>query len=91
MAFLQQAESQYGVLMEDCDVGGDQSNDLGLGEEQIDDNVTGLDKEAFIEALRHYHCLWDTSNPSYKNRAMKTNCWKELSTLFNRDGKENSS
>ena len=91
MVFLLQAESKYGLLAEDLDVEEDQSNGQGLGEERIEDSMTGFDKEAFIEALRHYHCLWDTSSPSYKNRTIKSNCWKELSTLFNREGKENSS
>ena len=27
-----------------------------------------FDKETFIQALREFKCLWDTSDPNYKNR-----------------------
>ena len=91
MVFLLQAESKYGILAEDLHGEEDQSNGQGLGEERIEDSMTGFNKEAFIEALRHYHCLWDTGSPSYKNRTIKSTCCKEVSKLVNREGKENSS
>jgi len=46
-----------------------------------------FDKEFFIEKVRQLSCLWDTSNPSYKDRTVKANAWKTLSEIFNRDGK----
>lgn len=45
------------------------------------------DKEFFIEEVRQLSCLWDTSNPSYKDRTVKANAWKKLSEIFDRDGK----
>ena len=44
-------------------------------------------KEFFIEEVRQLSFLWDSSNPSYKNRTVKANAWKKLSDIFNRDGK----
>lgn len=46
-----------------------------------------FDKEFFIEEVRQLRCLWDTSNPSYKDRTVKANAWKKLSQIFDRDGK----
>ena len=45
-----------------------------------------FDKEMFLQALREYKCLWDTSDPNYKNRNMKVNAWNALSSLFNQEG-----
>ena len=42
--------------------------------------------EIFIESVRELPCLWNTSLTSYKDRAIKLNAWKQLSSLFNRDG-----
>ncbi|XP_046841156.1 uncharacterized protein LOC124435262 [Xenia sp. Carnegie-2017] len=44
-----------------------------------------FDKEMFLQALREYKCLWDTSDPNYKNRNMKVNAWNALSSLFNQE------
>ena len=49
-------------------------------------STDSFDKEAFLEALRAYRCLWDTNNASYKNRTMKINAWRSLSTLFKVEG-----
>ena len=46
-----------------------------------------FDKEMFLEALRRYRCLWDTNDPSYKNRTMKVNSWKQLATMFKQEGR----
>ena len=51
----------------------------------IDDDE--LDKEAFIEEVRKFKCLWDINDPSYKERTTKLNAWKALSTIFRKDGK----
>ena len=45
-----------------------------------------FDKEMFLQALREFKCLWDTSDPNYKNRTMKVNAWNILSSLFNQEG-----
>ena len=45
-----------------------------------------FNKETFLQALREYKCLWDTSDPNYKNRNMKLNARQILSSLFNQDG-----
>ena len=42
--------------------------------------------EICIESVRELPCLWNTSLTSYKDRAIKLNAWKQLSSLFNRDG-----
>ena len=49
-------------------------------------STDSFDKEAFLEAIRAYRCLWDTNNASYKNRTMKINAWRSLSTLFKVEG-----
>ena len=48
---------------------------------------TELDKEQFLQALRSFHCIWDTSDRNYKNGTMKLNAWNCLSQLFNHEGK----
>lgn len=45
-----------------------------------------FDKELFLQALRDFKCLWDTSDTNYKNRTMKLNAWKSLSQMFNQEG-----
>ena len=42
--------------------------------------------EVFIESVRELPCLWNTSLVSYRDRNIKANAWKQLSSLFNRDG-----
>ena len=54
----------------------------GLG--QVDQE---FDRELFIEEVRSLPCLWNTSLVGYKDRAIKINAWKKLSSIFNRDGK----
>ena len=46
-----------------------------------------LDKELFLQALRGFACLWNTSDANYKNRTMKMNAWNCLSQMFNQEGK----
>ena len=46
-----------------------------------------LDKELFLQALRGFACLWNTSDANYKNRTMKMNGWNCLSQMFNQEGK----
>ena len=48
---------------------------------------TELDKEQFLQALRSFPCIWDTSDGNYKNRTMKLNAWNCLSQMFNHEGK----
>ena len=55
--------------------------------ENIDEAPSAFDKEAFIEVVRQYKCLWDTNDRNYKNRSMKINAWNDLSILFNQEGK----
>lgn len=56
-------------------------------DQNVVQDVGELDKEMFLQALRDYSCLWDTSNINYKNRTMKLNAWKSLSRMFQREGK----
>ena len=65
------------------------SRDKGRNEqpEDIPQVETVFDKELFIEELRQLGCLWNTSLPSYKDRNVKANAWKNLSQIFDRDGK----
>ena len=51
-----------------------------VGEQQV------LDKELFLQTLREYKCLWDTSDSNYKNRNMKLNAWNALSQIFSQEG-----
>ena len=46
--------------------------------ENIDEAPSAFDKEAFIEAVRQYKCVWDTDDHKYKNRSMKINAWNDL-------------
>ena len=49
-----------------------------------------FDKETFLQALREFKCLWDTSEPNYKDRFMKVNVWSTLPSLFNQEGMSTS-
>ena len=57
-------------------------------EEETSENFreSDIDKELFLEALRQYKCLWDTNDPSFKERNKKINAWKQLSQAFKTDG-----
>ena len=61
------------------------------GDQNMLDNMAQesgeFDKELFLQALRDFKCLWDTSDPNYKSRTMKLNAWKSLSQMFNQEGK----
>ena len=50
-----------------------------------------FDKETFLQAVREFKCLWDTSNSNYINRTVKVNAWNTFSSLFNQEGMSNSS
>ena len=50
-----------------------------------------FDKETFLQAVREFKCLWDTSDSNYENRTMKVNAWNTLSSLFNQEGFRNIS
>ena len=53
-----------------------------------------FDKESFLIQLRKcpsiwdkkYPSIWDKKHPDYKQRNVKTNAWKQLALLFNKDG-----
>ena len=47
---------------------------------------SAVDIETFLQALREYKCLWDNSDPNYKNQNMKLNAWQIVSSLFNQEG-----
>ena len=64
----------------------EQSEDI---HEVIPQVETVFDKELFIEEIRPFGCLWNTSLPSYKDRTVKANAWKKLSQIFDRDGQGN--
>ena len=38
--------------------------------------------------IRKYHCLWDTNSSTYKDRNVRSNAWKEISDVFNKEGKQ---
>ena len=40
--------------------------------------VQEMDEEAFVEAMRSYPCLWQTSCKKYKDLRVKDNAWKEV-------------
>ena len=45
-----------------------------------------FDTEVVIESVKECPCLWTTFLVSYRERNSKANAWKQLSSLFNRDG-----
>ena len=55
--------------------------------ENVAQETKEFDKEMFLQALRDFKCLWDTSDANYKNTTMKLNAWKSLSLMFNQEGK----
>lgn len=59
--------------------------------ENVAQETKEFDKEMFLQALRDFKCLWDTSDANYKNRTMKLNGWKSLSQMFNQEGKYTNS
>ena len=60
---------------------------LQLTTESLTDSFDAdFDKELFIQEIRNHRCLWDTNNPSYKDRNMKANAWTHLSIVFHVDG-----
>ncbi|CAB4040215.1 Hypothetical predicted protein [Paramuricea clavata] len=53
--------------------------------EATESTSTEFDKEFFIEEVRQLSCLWDTNSSLYKDRTVKSNAWKKLSEIFDRD------
>jgi len=45
-----------------------------------------ISKELFLEAVRQFQCVWDTTHNLYKDRNAKANALKQLSAMFNVDG-----
>ena len=41
------------------------------------------DKYRILQCLEHYPCLWDSSKPEYKSKAVKTTALKTLANNFN--------
>ena len=58
----------------------------GAGENDAESSED-FDKEAFIEAVRKFRCLWDVNDKTFKDRNMKANAWKQLAGIFKRDGR----
>lgn len=48
---------------------------VNAGDQVVVQGNVELDKELFLQALREFKCLWDTSDKNYKNRTMKRNAW----------------
>ena len=48
--------------------------------------IRQLDIEIFIESVKELPRLWNTSLISYKDRTIEVYAWKQLSSLFNKDG-----
>ena len=38
--------------------------------------------------IQEYRCLWDTNSSTYKDGYVTSNAWKELSGIFNKEGKQ---
>lgn len=60
---------------------------VDVGDQVVVQGNVELDKELFLQALRDFKCLWDTSDANYKNRTMKLNAWGSLAQMFNQEGK----
>jgi len=50
------------------------------------DNTDAWSDEIFVEEIRNYRCLWDTSCRAYKDGSKKQQSWRELSQKFKREG-----
>ena len=45
-----------------------------------------FDKESFLVQLRNFPSIWDKKQPDYKQRNVKSNAWRQLAQIFNKDG-----
>ena len=63
------------------------TNEIHFLNEFVAQERTELDKEQFLQALKSFPSIWDTSDGNYKDRIMKLNAWNCLSQMFNHDGK----
>ena len=75
---------QEGEVKENID--GDEEEEEQTPKQQMQ-TAAGFSKELFLEAVRHFKCLWDTSERSYKERNTKANAWKQLAITFTTDSK----
>ena len=44
--------------------------------------------ELLISKIEERQCLWNIFRPEYKDKAKKSDAWKEVSEILNRDQKE---
>ena len=57
--------------------------------DELPRTVTGeFDVEMFIEELKNFPCLWNTSLRSYHEKHTKQNSWMVLSDKFGKNGKD---
>lgn len=57
-------------------------------EDDVPEEITDAwSDEIFVEEIKNYRCLWDTSSRAYKDSLKKQQSWKELSQKFKREGK----
>ena len=57
--------------------------------DELPRTVTGeFDVEIFIEELKNFPCLWNTSLRSYHEKHTKQNSWMVLSEKFGKNGKD---
>ena len=66
---------------------------LGMGptpvQEELEttsESCSEFETELFIEQVRAFPCLWNTSLSSYKDKTAKTNAWEGISKIFKKDG-----
>lgn len=57
-----------------------------VGSSTLSSQTREFEVEIFLEEVRKYSCLWDISSPNYKDRNMKSNAWKAISSVFGREG-----
>ena len=50
------------------------------------DNTDAWSDEIFVEEIRNYRCLWDTSCQAYKDGSKKQQSWRELSQKYKQAG-----
>ena len=58
--------------------------------ETIKLNKKDYDVDIFINEMREYPCIWNTSLRSYHDQIIRKNVWDELRKKFGCPGKESS-
>ena len=53
---------------------------LPANSDESDDEDHGLDKEALIELVRAYPCIWDIRSHMYKDQQKKKLAWQDIYT-----------